>query len=175
LRRVHASLLPWKSNKYYIFVCVCVCARALVALLIQHATRMRHIVTLFVAPLAPPHFSKLFHKRHGFREKDIEYKMCLFIFSITFVWNISHSKNLARYCQKYENIHVKYLLFLSDFHETWILSTAFKTSLKHQIWSKSVQWEPSCSMRKDRETDGHDEANSRFSQFCERHWKLYFT
>ena len=28
LRRVHISLLPWKSNKYYIFVCVCVCALA---------------------------------------------------------------------------------------------------------------------------------------------------
>ena len=47
--------LPWKSNKYYIFLCVSVrvrvsgCARALacdcarVVLLIEHATRMRHI------------------------------------------------------------------------------------------------------------------------------------
>ena len=55
LRRVRESLLPWKSNKYYIFVCVCV--RVHVALLIQHATRMRHIVTSYVAPLAPPYFS----------------------------------------------------------------------------------------------------------------------
>ena len=35
---------------------------------------------------------------------------------------------------------------------------------------KTVQWEPSCSMRKegqrDCRTDGHDEANRRFSQFC---------
>ena len=36
-------------------------ARARVALLIQHAKRMRHIVTAFVAPLAPPHFSTLSH------------------------------------------------------------------------------------------------------------------
>ena len=28
LRRVHELLLPWKNNKYHIFVCVCVCARA---------------------------------------------------------------------------------------------------------------------------------------------------
>jgi len=34
----------------------------------------------------------------------------------------------------------------------------------YQISWKSVQWEPSCSMR----TNGHDEANSRISQFCER-------
>ena len=45
--------------------------------------------------------------------------------------------------------------------------------LKYQIPWKSVQWEPSCSMRTDRQTDRHDEANSRFSQFCERAWKLY--
>jgi hypothetical protein len=68
LKRVHESLLPWKSNKYYFLVCVCV--RALgsrvrgrvhartmhVALLIQHETRMRHIVTSFVAPTSPQKF-----------------------------------------------------------------------------------------------------------------------
>jgi len=36
--------------------------------------------------------------------------------------------------------------------------------------SKSAQGEVSCSMWTDRQTDGYiyDEANSRFSQFCER-------
>jgi hypothetical protein len=41
--------------------------------------------------------------------------------------------------------------------------TEFRKNLKYQISSKSVQWEPSCSMQ----TNGHEEANSRFSQFCE--------
>jgi hypothetical protein len=54
LRRVRESLLPWKSNKYYVFrlcKCLCVClgararGRVRVALFIQHATRMRHILT----------------------------------------------------------------------------------------------------------------------------------
>jgi hypothetical protein len=27
LRRVHESLLPWKSNKYYLLVCACACVR----------------------------------------------------------------------------------------------------------------------------------------------------
>jgi hypothetical protein len=45
LRRVRQTLLPWKNIKYYIFVCVCACAH--VALLIQRATRKRHIVTSF--------------------------------------------------------------------------------------------------------------------------------
>jgi hypothetical protein len=45
LRRFRGSLLPWKSNAYYIFLCVCaharVCVCARVALRIHHAKRRR--------------------------------------------------------------------------------------------------------------------------------------
>ena len=95
LRRVHESLLPWRSNKYYLLVCVCVracmwipgCVAVCmhVALLIQHATRMRHIVTSFVAARSPPHLLTLSHEWRGFREKVTECKMCVLIFSISFV------------------------------------------------------------------------------------------
>ena len=57
------------------YACVCpdaweyACACLHVALLIHHATRMRHIVTSYVATLAPPYFSILSHKRHNFRKK----------------------------------------------------------------------------------------------------------
>ena len=48
----------------------------------------------------------------------------------------------------------------------------FQKILKYPISLKSVQWEPTCSVRTNEETegltDGHDEAKSRFSQFCER-------
>ena len=69
----------------------------------------------------------------------------------------------------YIDLQVKYLLFVSDFNETWIFSTYFLKFIEFQISWKSVQWEPDCSMR----TDRHDEANSRFTQFCEREqiWK----
>jgi hypothetical protein len=99
LRRVRESVLPWKRNKYYLFVCLsarvracgwpcawaCTCACVSVALFIQHSTCMRHIVTSFVAPLAPPYFSTLFHKRHDFREKVIDHKIYVLILSTTFV------------------------------------------------------------------------------------------
>ena len=66
--------------------CVGMCMRcARVALLIQHARRTRHTVTSFVAPLAPTHFLTLSHKRHDFRKKVIEHKMCVLIFSTNFV------------------------------------------------------------------------------------------
>jgi hypothetical protein len=114
-------LLPWKSDKYYIFLWV----RERVALLTHHAVRMPWLS--FVASLAPPYFLTLFHKRHDFRKKVVEHKMCVSIFCTTFVWNILHSKtNSARYCHKCWNLfYVKYPLFLSDFNETWIFFDRF--------------------------------------------------
>jgi len=64
--------------------------------------------------------------------------------------------------------HVEYPLFLSAFNGTCIFSTHFREILKYQISRISVQWEPSCSMRRDGRKDRHDEANSRFAQCCER-------
>jgi hypothetical protein len=104
LRRVRESLLQWKSNITCVCVCVCVCARARgpgtwacacaclcaraprrvhVALFILHATRMRRIVTSFVAPRSPPYFLPLFHKRRDFRKNVIEHEVCVLIFSTT--------------------------------------------------------------------------------------------
>jgi hypothetical protein len=44
--------------------------------------------------------------------------------------------------------------------------------LRYQNCWNSIQRKPSCSMRKYGRTDGHDEANSRFRQNCERAHKL---
>ena len=61
--------------------CSCACAYVHVALLIQHATHMRHTVTSFVSPLAPSYFSTLTHKGHDFLKNVIDHKICVLIFS----------------------------------------------------------------------------------------------
>ena len=88
--------------------------------------------------------------------------MCVFIFS-TFVWNISHCKKYsARYCHKCTNVFM-----LSTRYSCQIL---IKLKFSWQIFKKSsnIKFHGSQLFHADRQTDRHDEANSRFSQFCER-------
>ena len=62
----------------------------------------------------------------------------------------------------YIGLRVKYPLCLSDFNETWIFSAEFLKILKYQISWKSGQWGAEL-FHAARRTDGHDEADSRFS------------
>jgi len=103
-------------------------------------------------------------KKHDFQKKVTEYKMCVLTFSTTSVWNISHSKkNWVTYVKNICSSSYKDLLFLSDFNETWTFLTDLKkySSIKcNENLSSESQVVP-CG-----QTDRHDEAKSRFSQFC---------
>ena len=151
--------------------CICVSARARacacsrVALLIQH-TRYRHIV---ICGLWLHH---IIRKRHDFRKKVTEHKMCILILSTTFIWSVSHyKKNSLRYCHKYEKPSCKVP------HCSCRISTKFEFSPQifenespnFEVSSKSVQWQPSCLTRAGGRTDGrtdrHDDAKSRFRNF----------
>jgi hypothetical protein len=110
-----------------------------VALVIQHAKRMRRLSYSTT-------FFHIISYRRGIKKKVLGHKMCALSFYVTFVGEIPHSeKNVI--C-----LQVKYPLFLSYFDENGTVSTNFRKILKYQVSRKSVQWEPSCSMRTDRRT-----------------------
>jgi len=141
-------LLPWKSNKFYIFW-VCVCSLSYTAGN-AHAPYC-HLWPVFLYHIFPHYLvnSMIIGK------KVFENKTC---FDCTTCFgNTSHSEENSRdlwsLSQMYFGLHVKYTLLLSDFNETWILLPDFQKILKkHQISWNFAHWEPSYSVR----TDRHD-------------------
>jgi hypothetical protein len=75
------------------------------------------------------------------------------------------------------NVHTsscKVHFIFSDFKETGIIQTQSWKLPKNQISWKSVRWEPSCSMRTDKQTHKHDEANNHFSRILRTQLKTQF-
>ena len=109
-------------------------------------------VTCLVLPFFSPHClinGKIFGK-----EKIIEYKTCVLIFTATYVWNISHlRKNSARSYHKctYVGLHVKYRYSGQILIELEFSRRIFKNS--YQISWNSVQWEPNFPIRLEDKTD----------------------
>ena len=66
------------SIKYYTWA-------SIITSVIRYAKRMRRIILPQVLSRSTILFPALFHKRHDFREKVTEYKICVLIFSTTFV------------------------------------------------------------------------------------------
>ena len=82
MRGIRVTIVAVEKNKDYIFSgCMSV------ALGIQHARSMRRITLSPLTCPALPYFATLPHKRHDYGEKIkvTDHKMCLSIFSITYV------------------------------------------------------------------------------------------
>ena len=116
------------------------------------------------------YFSTLSHKGHDYRKKVTEHKMCVLIFSTTFVWNIFHSEKKWRiYYHKCTLIFVESThYFCQILMKLEFSRQIFKKMLKYQIFMKihPVGAELFCA-----DSQRRDETNSRFSQFCERAYK----
>jgi hypothetical protein len=124
-RNIHARSPNHCCLGKAISITYCECVS--VALVIQHTKRMRRIILWSVVCPAVPYISTLSHKRHDFRKKVIEYKMCV----LTFLQLLSATFLILRRIQLDITINVhrsscKVPLFLSDFNETWILWHIFE-------------------------------------------------
>jgi hypothetical protein len=95
VRRVRESLLPWKSNKYYLLVCVCVraCRYLGVCMRISACSLANPACNAYVPycdVICGPSISTTFFNIISYtvcfsKKKVIERKICVLIFSITFV------------------------------------------------------------------------------------------
>jgi hypothetical protein len=64
----------------------------------------------------------------------------------------------------YIGLHVKYRLFLLDFKETWTFSIIYKKISSDIKFHENPFGERAELFQR---TEGHNNANSRFSQICE--------
>ena len=152
-------LLRRKSIKYYTFW-VCVCSLSYRACN-SHAPHCH----LWPAPLyniIPKYFINGMNKK-----QVIGHKMCVLIFSTTFVWNISHSKkNQARYYHKCTSV---FMWSTRYYCQTWIKLEFFRQIFEN---SSNIKFNENASGGRRvvpcGQTNRRDETNSRFSQFYER-------
>ena len=131
-----------------------------IALDTQHVKHMRCVVLLAV--ISPLQNSSIFsHKRHYFRRNVIEHKMCVLIFST----NVSETYLILR---RIERVMIKmYIVYCSI--ETRFCCHIFEkySNIKFDVNLSSGSRVAQCG-ESDLRTDRHNEANSRFLQFCER-------
>ena len=138
-----------------------------VALVIKHATGMRHIIFKSVACLAVPHSPTLSHKRHDFwGEKILNTKIMVWFsqqllseaFPILRIIQRDIVTNVRKSSCKVPVIHIRIFMKLEYFQQIFEKYSDIKFRETPSSGSRVVP----CRQAKG-QTDRHDEANSRFS------------
>jgi hypothetical protein len=146
MRRVRVTTAVVKKNNKYCIIWACVFS-------CRYPSRKAYApyYTVICGLSGSHYFSTLSPEWHHFRQqKVIEHKTCFdFLYNFCLKY-VSFKEELNEmWSIMYIGLHVKYLLFLSDVNEMWHFSTDFLNIPRYQISWKSVQWEPSSSMRTD--------------------------
>jgi len=136
--------LQCKIKKYYIFW-VCICS-------LRYPACNARVPYCHLWP-APPHEIFTLYPINGpISKKRLLNIKSVFVFCRTLVWNISHSKkNWVRHDKRYT------LTFMQNTRHFCpkLMKLEFSRKIMEKYSNiKSVQWEPSCSMRNDTNTDG---------------------
>jgi hypothetical protein len=158
-------VLQGKCNNYYTtWVCVFVA--------LGFSMQCAWAILSSVACPALQSFFTLSHKGHDFRKKKLLNIKYVFWFSLKFSFEIflilrRNERDTIKMCI---GLHVQYPLSLSDFNETSSRQIFEKSS---NITFYAIRPVGAELFHVDGRTDRHDEANCRFSQFCERVKKTF--
>jgi len=139
------------------------CEPVMVALVMQHAMRMHHVVICGL-----PHCTIYLHIPR-LKIKKIKHKLCFDFLYNFYLKHFAFQEEPSEVWSKMSSgVHVQYPSFLSDFIGTWPFSTVFRkfSHIKFQENLSSVSRIVACERMNGR-TDRWDEANDGVSQFCE--------
>jgi hypothetical protein len=148
-------LLPWKSKKYYIFW-MCVCS-------LRYPARNAHTPYYHLCPVRLYNIFPHYLINDTILDKKLFNLRCVLIFSVTFVWKISHSmKNWARYDNK------SVLVFIWNARYYCQSLMELRIFLSDLFCNMKFHENPSSGRRivPHGQTDKYDEAKSCFQQFC---------
>jgi hypothetical protein len=162
-RLVHVSIDAVEKQRVLHDVSVCMCS-------LSYSASNMHAPCFHLWPAKLynifPHY---LIKNMVFEKKNIEHTMCVLIFSTTFIWNISHSKKKwARYDLKCVLVFMQSSLRSFPILRKLNYSLRFSKNPRISNFMKILPVGAELFHMDGRtDTQTYDEANSRFSQFCE--------